>query len=101
MGVRGEIEGVFWMPRAMRWVVGIGGVLSSCEQAEMQKGVLQAIRADRCWDICSSIDVSRRTWEGWEQGRQIPADKVMLLHDLISSPNGAAVPPRGGKESED
>ena len=74
-GLRLEVSGRYWR----------GAVILRTAR-NVQKGVLQASRPERGWEVYGEIGVSRRTWEGWEKGRQIPVDKVMLRHDLVSSP---------------
>lgn len=83
-GVVDSIRGILWIPDSARWWIAIGGVISSCDQKETQRAVLQAIRRERGSAPCLAVaQCSKRTWEGWEQGRSIPCEIVLALHRLI------------------
>jgi len=69
-------QALLWLPTG--WWCGGGGVLSSLDQREAQRGWLQALRDLRGWELLPD-GVSPRTWEGWEGGRNIPAHHLYAL----------------------
>ena len=72
-------QALLWLPTG--WWCGGAGVLSSLYQREAQRGWLRALRGAG-WDVLPD-GVSRRTWEGWEQGRNIPAPHVYALWESL------------------
>lgn len=66
------------------WHAGCSGVLHQLPQS-VQRDWLQAIRANHGWKAADAAGVSRRTWEGWEQGRTITYAKVLALYELAQA----------------
>lgn len=67
-----------WLPYG--WTQGNAATLRGIDPTKAQSAWLKALRGAHDWDkLCKVADCSRRTWEGWEQGRAMPALAVYKL----------------------
>jgi hypothetical protein len=57
---------------------GNGGAISSIPRSALGLWA-RAYRVERGWDAIEAAGISRRTWEGYEQGRSIPVGQVYAL----------------------
>ena len=77
------VQALMWFPSS--WWEGGAGAINRLEPTAAQRGWLQAARANHGWSIAETVGVSRRTWEGWEQGRTIPVEKMLAIYDATTS----------------
>ena len=75
------VQALMWFPSS--WWEGGAGAINRLEPTAAQRGWLQAVRDDHGWSIAETIGTSRRTWEGWEQGRTIPAEKMLAIYHAM------------------
>jgi hypothetical protein len=75
-----------WLPPG--WHCGRAGVLQLCNPSSVvQTTWLQAVRDGRDWvAMCQIAEVSKRTWEGWEQGR--PMSAIAVYHLALTLESG-------------
>ena len=81
---------LIWLPTG--WWSGGGGVLKRLPARETQRDWLQSVRgAQGGWERLP-VEVSRRTWENWEQGRPIPPAQAYAIWQALQAAGGGGGP---------